>query len=238
MGSHGGGIVVVSCGKLTLPICWSDMPPSFADQTLEVRDLVLERGERELFHGLAFELGSGELLQLAGRNGSGKTSLLRVLCGLSRPLQGEVLWNGQPLSAQEEGPAAHLAYLAHLNASKEELNAEENIRLSLALQGRKIGREEAWEMLGQLDLRGFEDLPVKFLSQGQKRRVALAKLLLSERPLWIMDEPFAALDVQVIQVLKAYMEDQLKRGGMIVLTTHQAVPIEGPQQTVTLGDAR
>lgn len=214
------------------------MSPSFADQTLEVRDLVLERGERELFHGLAFKLDSGELLQLAGRNGSGKTSLLRVLCGLSRPLQGEVLWNGQPLSAQEDGPAAHLAYLAHLNASKEELNAEENIRLSSALQGRNIGREEAWEMLGQLDLRGFEDLPVKFLSQGQKRRVALAKLLLSARPLWIMDEPFAALDVQVIQVLKACMEDQLKRGGMIVLTTHQAVPIEGPQQTVTLGDAR
>ncbi|SIT70323.1 heme exporter protein A [Ectothiorhodosinus mongolicus] len=214
------------------------MSPSFADQTLEVRDLVLERGERELFHGLAFKLDSGELLQLAGRNGSGKTSLLRVLCGLSRPLQGEVLWNGQSLSAQEDGPAAHLAYLAHLNASKEELNAEENIRLSSALQGRNIGREEAWEMLGQLDLRGFEDLPVKFLSQGQKRRVALAKLLLSARPLWIMDEPFAALDVQVIQVLKACMEDQLKRGGMIVLTTHQAVPIEGPQQTVTLGDAR
>lgn len=214
------------------------MSPSFADQTLEVRNLVLERGERELFHGLAFKLGSGALLQLAGRNGSGKTSLLRVLCGLSRPLQGEVLWNGQPLSAQEEGPAAHLAYLAHLNASKEELNAEENIRISSALQGRNIGRDEAWEMLGKLDLRGFEDLPVKFLSQGQKRRVALARLLLSARPLWIMDEPFAALDVQVIQVLKAYMEDQLKRGGMIVLTTHQAVPIEGPQQTVTLGDAR
>ncbi|EHQ52934.1 heme exporter protein CcmA [Ectothiorhodospira sp. PHS-1] len=212
-------------------------PVVFPAHRLEVEGLVVERGERLLIRDLGFALAGGELLQVAGRNGAGKTSLLRILCGLSRPLEGRVCWDGVPVQHQEEGPTAHLAYLGHANALKDELSGEENLRIQSALQGRGVGRDEAWEVLGRMGLGGHEDLPVKFLSQGQKRRVALARLLLVRRPLWILDEPFAALDVQVIEVLRSALEAHLAANGMIILTTHQAVPIEGRQRTLTLGKA-
>lgn len=209
--------------------------PVFPMHRLEARKLALERGERLLFRGLEFSLQGGELLQLSGRNGAGKTSLLRVLCGLTRPLEGQVLWDGITLDKQEEGPVAHLAYLGHHNASKDELSAEENVRMPTAMHGCHVSREEACGMLMRMGLGGLEDLPVKFLSQGQKRRVALARLLLLRRPLWILDEPFAALDVQVIEVLREALEAHLAARGMIILTTHQAVTIAGTLRNLSLG---
>ncbi|SEQ02051.1 heme exporter protein A [Ectothiorhodospira magna] len=209
----------------------------FPAHRLEVEGLVAERGERLLIRRLDLTLESGSLLQVAGRNGAGKTSLLRMLCGLSRPLEGRICWDGVPLHQREDGPTAHLAYLGHANALKDELSAEENLHIHSALQGSRPEQEAIRAALGRMGLVGHEDLPVKCLSQGQKRRVALARLLLVRRPLWVLDEPFAALDVQIIDVLRSALEAHLAANGMIVLTTHQAVPITGRQHTLTLGKA-
>ncbi|MCG5493672.1 cytochrome c biogenesis heme-transporting ATPase CcmA [Ectothiorhodospira variabilis] len=217
-------------GALDAPI-----PQPFPAHCLAVDGLALERGERLLFNGLTFSLEAGELLQVAGRNGAGKTSLLRVLCGLTRPMEGEMTWNGVPVRRLDDGPGGHLAYLGHHNALKDELSAEENIQSQCRLHGCPQAPEVVFSMLEELGLGGHADLPVKLLSQGQKRRVALARLLLLRRPLWILDEPFAALDVQVIEVLRQALEAHLAARGMIILTTHQAVPVRGTQRTLTLG---
>ena len=201
-------------------------------------NLAAERGDRTLFEQLSFELAPGQLLQVTGRNGTGKTTLLRILSGLSRPRDGQVFWGSEPIQSVDGGTGLCLAYLGHANAQKDDLTALENLTLIGQLAGSATTPTAALEILERIGLAGFDDIPIRFLSQGQKRRVALARLLLQQRPLWILDEPYAALDVQVIDVLKHTIEQHLAQGGMIIITTHQTVAIDGDCHTLHLGRPR
>jgi heme exporter protein A len=190
---------------------------------LEVRDLECVRGDHRLFTGLNFQLQEGELLRLRGSNGSGKTSLLRTLCGLLEPAEGKVLWKNENILAQRDEFNAELLYLGHHNGIKSELTGFENLRVSSSLRGESVCEERIYDALAEIGLAGREDLPTQVLSQGQKRRVALARLLLSDACLWVLDEPFTALDVDAVTQLAQLIEGHLQKGGMVVYTTHQEV---------------
>jgi heme exporter protein A len=195
------------------------------------------RGDRRLFDDLSFSLHSGQLLHLKGHNGSGKTTLLRILAGLLHAEAGEILWNGASIRRARQEYHAELLYLGHLNGLKGDLSAVENLRIDAAIRGNPLGEEEAWQVLRDIGLRGHEDLPSKYLSQGQKRRVALARLWISHAALWILDEPFSALDVAAVDELQAVIRRHLERSGMVIVTTHQAVALtSGEVQTLMLGE--
>lgn len=203
---------------------------------LEAIDLCAIRGDLRLFQGIGFRLEAGELLYLHGHNGSGKTTLLRTLCGLILPDEGEVRWNGGNIREIREDFAAEVLYLGHKNAIKAELTAVENLRISSLLDGQEISEETAWAALKTIGLDGHEDLPAKVLSQGQKRRVALARLIVNESKLWVLDEPFNALDKGAVELLQGLIRGHLDRGGMAVLTTHQEVQLtSGHAKTLELG---
>jgi len=196
---------------------------------LEARDLAATRGENTLFSGLAFALGPGMLLRVTGANGSGKTSLLRALCGLLLPTAGEVLWNGAGVRALREEYWKHLAYVGHADGLKGDLTVAENLVFACALAGLEVSTPRLASAIGSLGLAGREHLPARALSQGQRRRTALARLAVSEsQPLWILDEPFAALDAQAVDTVRSLVGAHLARGGMVVLTTHQEAPIAAP----------
>ena len=195
------------------------------------------RGERSLFKGLCFTMRPGTLLAVRGVNGSGKTSLLRMMCGLLTPAAGTLKWNDTEIGEAGEEFRAQLIYLGHLNGLKDELNATENLRLSLRVAGIAVNDAEAVAALEWSGLRERRHQPCGTLSQGQRRRVALARLRLSQaRPLWILDEPFTALDVASVQRTRDLIVNHLAAGGMGALTTHQEVPITAPiTATVELG---
>ncbi|MGF1644134.1 MAG: cytochrome c biogenesis heme-transporting ATPase CcmA [Thiotrichales bacterium] len=196
---------------------------------LEVQSLACERGDRHLFHDVSFVLEPGSLLHVLGRNGSGKTTLLRTLCGLFLANAGDIRWNGQSIREQGEDFRRNLLYLGHLNGIKLDLTAEENLRIAAALDGDEVVSEAIGEALRHIGLAGFEDLPAKVLSQGQKRRVALARLLLSRARIWILDEPFTALDIAAVEQLQQIIAAFVQRGGIAILTTHQEVPLTSGQ---------
>ena len=196
---------------------------------LQVEKLVCRRGDRLLFSGLDFGIEAGTLLHVRGRNGSGKTTLLRTLCGLFTPDAGEVWWQGESIRTLAEDYRRDLLYLGHLNGIKGDLTGVENLRLAATLDGNRVGSDAVWGALGQIGLRGFEDLPTRMLSQGQKKRVALARLILSRAPLWVLDEPFTALDLDAVDLLQRLIADHVSRGGIAVLTTHQEVPLTAGQ---------
>jgi len=193
---------------------------------LEVRELTCVRGDHRLFKGLNFTLQPGELLHLRGTNGAGKTSLIRTICGLMAPAQGEVLWNGENIRSLRDEFNRGLTYLGHFNGIKGELTALENLQVYSSLYGIIISENRILDALQQIGLAGREDLPTKVLSQGQKRRVALARLLLTDAPLWILDEPFTALDVHAVELLKRLITAHVNSQGMVILTTHQHVAID------------
>ena len=192
---------------------------------LEAAHLTCQRGERTLFKNLSFTLGAGELLQVAGANGSGKTSLLRLLCGLSPAETGSIQWRGAPVRST----AFHreVFYLGHQPAVKDELSALENLSLSTELAGARLTTAQALDALDRIGLAGREHLPTKVLSQGQKRRVALARLLVSQAPLWILDEPLTALDAAAVSLIQTRLAEHLAQQGQVVLTTHQALQVPG-----------
>ncbi len=194
---------------------------------LEVTDLSCARGEHQLFGSLSFALSAGELLQVQGENGSGKTTLLRTLCGFIQPLAGEIRWQGQSIHELDEEYYADIVYLGHLNAIKDELNALENLHISCALAGDSVSDSVAIAALRRMGLRGRETFPVKVLSQGQRRRVALARLLVSKAPLWILDEPLTALDVGAVGLMQELIGEHLDNHGMVIFTTHQALEVAG-----------
>lgn len=166
-------------------------------------------------------------MQVQGENGSGKTTLLRTLCGFIQPLAGEILWQGQRIHELDEDYHADIIYLGHLNAIKDELNALENLRISCALTGYEVSDSDAIAALRRMGLRGRETFPVKVLSQGQRRRVALARLLVCKAPLWILDEPLTALDVGAVGLMQALIGEHLENKGMVIFTTHQALEVAG-----------
>ncbi len=194
---------------------------------LSVSNLACVRGDRRLFSGLAFSLETGGRLHVGGENGAGKTSLLRILCGLSPAEEGEIRWRGAPIHDLGDEYRQAVLYLGHHNALKEELTALENLRVTAALAGVRLDEDEGVDLLRRAGLLGREDLPVRVLSQGQKRRVALARLLWSRSPLWILDEPFVALDVAAVAWLAGVVGAHVAGGGLAVLTSHQDVEIPG-----------
>ena len=198
---------------------------------LSVHGLTCVRGTRPLFSGVEFSIGPGNWAHVRGANGAGKTSLLRLLAGLSKPEEGEVRWNGAPVG--NEDFRRELMYLGHRAAVKEDLTALENLEFSAAMDGVDLSRDAAEKALVRFGLAGREDLPVRFLSAGQKRRVLLAQTVARPAKLWILDEPFTALDVKAVDFLSHLIADHVRAGGIAVLTSHQAIPLP-PGQVVDL----
>ena len=192
---------------------------------LEVTCRECVRGDRRLFAGVGFRLQEGELLYLQGRNGSGKSSLLRLLCGLSPASAGEIRWRGEPIGKLGDDYRRELCYLGHHNAIKDELTPLENLLASARLADEALDPGEALDALEKLGLAGRADLACRYLSQGQKRRVALSRLCHERRALWVLDEPYVALDAAAIELVAGLIGDHLQRGGLAVLTTHQPVEV-------------
>lgn len=200
-----------------------------ASPLLELRGVTCVRGERCLYRGLVLSVPAGAVVRLYGPNGAGKTTLMRIIAGLLEPEEGEVLWRGR--SAKELGGdfRAELLYIGHMNGVKEELSCLENLRVTAALFGRKADAAACREALSKVGLAGFEESPVRFLSQGQHRRAALARLYISaDVPLWILDEPFTALDPKGVEALCRLIEAHSAAGGVTVMTTHQASGLSAP----------
>lgn len=215
------------------------MHPSDAPSVsgLALENLGCERSGRLLFSGLTAHVAPGWLLRVEGANGAGKTSLLRMICGLLAPRHGRVLWQGQPIRRLREEFGAQLLFLGHLVALKDEMSALENLRVNSRLNGLASRRTEAMDALQQVGLTGREQVPVRLLSQGQRRRAALARLLLGRQiPLWVLDEPFNALDRDAVAWLLQLLAAQVLQGGIVVLTSHQSVtlPETVPVATIAL----
>ena len=189
---------------------------------LQTVALACERDLRLLFENLDLRLASGEMVQISGPNGSGKTSLLRLLSGLMQPTDGQVLLNGQPLNAQRTELARNLLWIGHAAGIKDLLTPEENLSWLCALH-QPASHDAIGQALATVGLRGFEDVPCHTLSAGQQRRVALARLYLDCPPLWILDEPFTALDKQGVAQLEEHLTAHCERGGVVVLTTHHTL---------------
>jgi heme exporter protein A len=192
---------------------------------LEARGLRCVRGERELFTDLHLRVESGNCLHVRGENGVGKTSLLRLLTGLSKPESGEVLWGNQSIALDPIAYHRELLFLGHRDALKEDLTALENLQMYAALDDVSLSQEKALATLWRFGLRGRENLPVNCLSAGQKRRVLMARMLTRQAKLWILDEPFNALDIQAVHELQNLIAEHRATGGLVVLTSHQEVSI-------------
>jgi heme exporter protein A len=188
---------------------------------LETSALACERGGLRLFSDLGFSVAPGGLLRVRGANGSGKTTLLRALAGLTRPAAGAVRWRGEPIG---DGYRGEMLFLGHAPAIKDELSVLENLEFSASLA--ELKNSDCKIALQQMGISRLADLPARYLSQGQRKRAALARLALSAAvPLWLLDEPFAALDDEAIVGVSALCATHLAAGGMLVLTSHQDVPI-------------
>jgi heme exporter protein A len=183
------------------------------------------RGERCLFSGLDLAVEPGEWLHVQGENGAGKTSLLRILASLSPPAEGEIRWKNTPIKALAEDYHRDMLFLGHHGAVKEDLTPLENLTLAAKLDGTTLDETDALKTLARFGLRGREDLAVRFLSAGQKRRVLLARLAVRQAALWILDEPFTALDVKAVDMLSSLIEEHVKAGGICILTSHQSMPL-------------
>lgn len=204
---------------------------------LEFSNLEVQRGDRVLFTGLSGGVSAQEILYVEGENGSGKSTLLRCLSSLYTPDAGEISWNGEGIRRLGEEYRKELLYLGHLNGIKGNLTPLENLRFLCAVDGEFQSASTIEESLGKLGLAGYEDVPCRSLSQGQKRRVALTRLLLSKAKLWVLDEPFVALDVAAVSLLQNIISRHLDSGGLAIITTHQETPLTSASvRKVRLGE--
>ena len=190
---------------------------------LQLQSLTCIREDRILFEGLQYDINPGDIIQVEGPNGAGKTSLLRIMAGLSQPYEGNVLFQGSSIYTEPESFHHELLYLGHQVGIKGELTAQENLSFNLAISG--LDNRLAEQTLQEVNLLGFEDALASHLSAGQHRRIALAKLWQSKAKLWILDEPFTAIDKKGVKKLEQLMLDHAASGGAIVLTTHQDLQI-------------
>lgn len=197
--------------------------------SLHTQQLACRQGDRLLFDSLDFEVNEGELLLIEGHNGSGKTTLLKTLATLRQPDEGKISWKGQSIHKLGDEYRSELTWLGHHNGIKLDLTALENLRIQCALNGAGVSESDLLQALEQMGLYGYEDLPARVLSQGQKRRTALAYLLLTKAPLWILDEPFTALDVKAVDFLQGIVSQHVDQGGIAILTTHQEVGLTAGQ---------
>ena len=208
--------------------------PGAQSSKLEVKGLTCIRDDRVLFRGLDFSLEPGQALQIEGPNGSGKTTMLRTLCGLTLPSEGEILWNGEPIEDNRAEYMAAMDFIGHAHGIKKELTPLENLQVALAMADTNPN-QSLEGVLEQVGLKGFEDVPAITLSAGQCRRVALGRLLLSRTLLWILDEPFTALDVQGQAQIETMLVEHVENGGMVILTSHHPLALkDGMLKTINL----
>ncbi len=194
---------------------------------LQATDLTCEKQDRTLFSNIDLSVDTGEVVLLKGENGAGKTSLLRILVGLSEPITGKVLINNHCVHTELDFAASQFVYCGHKLGHNSLLSATENLMFWSQLQGQNTKKHEIIHYLEELGLTGLDDLPVKNLSAGQQRKVSLAKLLIKPNAkLWILDEPFTALDVGTVKLIEGKIEAFSRNGGAIIMTSHQAVSIE------------
>lgn len=194
-----------------------------APQLLSTNALTCIREERILFEALDVTINAGDIIQIEGPNGVGKTSLLRILAGLSAPYEGKVIFNNLPIEKNRESYHSNLLYIGHLVGVKGEMSAQENLEFNLALKG--LDKESAEKTLAEVSLLGFEDALASHLSAGQHRRIALAQLWQTQAPIWILDEPFTAIDKLGVAKLEQLFIEHSQKGGCVILTTHQDLNI-------------
>ena len=192
---------------------------------LEAHDLMCIRDDRTLFENLSFRVTPGEVLLLEGRNGSGKTSLLRILCGIRLPEAGNITWDGEDIFELGPDYHAYTAYVGHRDGVKLDLTATENLTMAKGL-GDPNNNMTIDEALDRVDLSGFEDSLARNFSAGQQRRLSLARLLVTRARLWILDEPFTSLDTHGISVVESLFSHHLANGGMLAMTSHHAVNLD------------
>jgi heme exporter protein A len=183
------------------------------------------RGDRKLFSELDLSVSPGTFVQVTGPNGSGKTSLLRILCGLLAPAEGRITWDGADIRSLGEEYVAQVTYLGHRHGIKDELSPIENLRISNALNGRNITKQRSTEVLEQMGLAGRESLPARLLSEGQRRRVALARLLVCDTRLWLLDEVLTSLDKGAVSLVRSLIENHVAGGGIAIVATHQELEL-------------
>ncbi len=201
--------------------------------------LTCVRGERTVFHGLDFHVDAGGLLLLTGPNGSGKSSLLRLMCGLLEPTMGEIIWNNENTQIERDDHNARLHYVGHHDAIKPMLSVAENISFWAEMHNNNGGGKQAVKQrvksaLERLGIAHLSDVPARYLSAGQTRRCALARILASPATLWLLDEPTTALDVETIATLETIIADHRKDGGIAIISTHSHIRATDPQ-TLDLG---
>lgn len=204
---------------------------------LEVNNLACRKGNRPLFKGLNCSVSAGEILRINGSNGVGKTSLLRMLCGLVQPELGEIKWRGVSLRQNRDTFLQESLYIGHKPALNEQLTAVENLRFLRAISGDKVTKSDCLKALNAAGLSKQAALPLKVLSQGQRRRVALAQLALAaHRPLWILDEPFVALDTNAVTNLTDQLYKHTQSSGMVVVVTHHEIPFMHKPNQIQIRD--
>jgi len=205
-----------------------------SEMGLQVMNASCERGGRPLFAPVSFSLSPGQALHLQGDNGAGKTSLLRALCGLSPLSQGQLSWCGQPLPQARAVFLQQVFYLGHALGLKDELSALENLHAATAIAGQPLDTPAAENALKAQGLASRMHLPLRVLSQGQKRRVALARLQVSTARLWLLDEPMVALDTAAQDALTTLLQTHIQQGGMLLFTSHQPLALVDSVQTLRL----
>jgi heme exporter protein A len=215
----------------------TENPLISANMLLQASELFCERDERILFSGLNLNVEPGELVQIKGSNGSGKTSLLRILCGLNEDFSGEIRWKGEPLTEVRDDFLGSMMYIGHRAGVNRILTPRENLRWSASLHS-PANDEQIVKALGRLGLRAYEDIPCRNLSAGQTQRVALARLLISAASLWILDEPFTTLDVYGVKNLEDLLSEHVDAGGAVMLTTHHALNVSCKSRAINLDAQR